>query len=390
MRVLFTFTGGGGHLLPLLPFARAARARGHVVAVSGQEAMAASVERAGFAFRPSGGATLAAPASRGALLPVDRAHEERVLRDAFAGRLAAERAGRLLEVVREWRPDLMVRDEVDLGAAVAAERCGLPHAPVVVLAAGGFLRPDVVGAPLDALRAAHGLPADPALRRLDGSLVLVPVPPSFRDPRHPAPSSAVHVRPAVLEDEVEPSPAVRWLDGRARRPTAYVTLGTVFPQESGDLLRRVVTALADLDVDVVVTTGPALSPDELGPQPASVRVERVVPQAALLPRCDVVVCHAGSGSVVGALALGVPLVLLPLGADQPLNADRCAALRVGRVLDAVTADPDEVQEAVLDVLRTPGYRAAAGRLRDEARRLPTADSAVDLLEALARDGRAPA
>jgi UDP:flavonoid glycosyltransferase YjiC (YdhE family) len=266
----------------------------------------------------------------------------------------------------------VLHDEVDPGAAVAAERLGLPAACVVVLVAGGFLRPDVVAEPLSALRAEHGLPPQAPAGR---PLVLAPLPPGLHDPRFPLPAGTVHVRPDVLEDPVEDVPP-------RTRPRVHVTLGTVFPQESGDLLRRVVTALAALDVDLVVTTGPAVSPDELGPQRAGVRVERFVAQARVLPHCDAVVCHAGSGSVVGALALGLPLVLLPLGADQPHNADRCAALGVARVLDPVTATAAGLRAAVQDVLRSPDVRVAARRLREQCLALPSAADAVAALEAL--------
>jgi UDP:flavonoid glycosyltransferase YjiC (YdhE family) len=115
-----------------------------------------------------------------------------------------------------------------------------------------------------------------------------------------------------------------------------------------------------------------------------VLVERFVPQRALLPRAAAVVSHAGSGTVVSALACGVPLVLLPMGADQPWNADRCEALGVGRVLDPLTVSPAEAAAAVDDVLTVPGYRMAAGVLQKEAASLPPAESAADALEELGR------
>jgi UDP:flavonoid glycosyltransferase YjiC (YdhE family) len=115
-----------------------------------------------------------------------------------------------------------------------------------------------------------------------------------------------------------------------------------------------------------------------------VRVERFVPHAHLLPRCDVVVSHGGSASVVGALAHGVPLVVLPMGADQPHNADRCEALGVGRTLDPLRATPDEIAAAVQTVLGDGSYRANARRLHAECAALPPATDAVPLLETLAR------
>jgi MGT family glycosyltransferase len=163
-----------------------------------------------------------------------------------------------------------------------------------------------------------------------------------------------------------------------------VTLGTVFAQESGDLFPRLLAGVFDLPVDVLVTVGPALDPAEPGPQPPHVRVERHVPVAEVLPRCSVVVSHGGSGTVVTALAAGVPCVLLPIGADQPWNADRCVALGVGRVLDAVTATPADVRAALVALLQDPSYRIAAEGVRAEVAALPGPERAAECLEVLAR------
>jgi MGT family glycosyltransferase len=387
VRILFTFTGGSGHFLPAVPLARVARARGHEVAFSCQEAMLNSVLAAGFPALGSGGRTLAAPEERRPLLPVDRTREENVIRDSFAGSIARERAVRLLTVAAKWRPDVVVRDEGDFGAAVAAEVVGIPHVSIVVLAAGGLIRPDLVAEPLDALRAEHGLSPDPQLAMLHRYLTVVPVPPSFRTPADPLPATARHIQPAVLDpqstlaDQDEPTArTLNWLAARPDRPTVYFTLGTVFHQESGDLFPRILEGLVELDANIVVTVGREIDPAELGKQPANVHIERFIPQGNLLPYCNAVISHAGSGSVIGALALGVPLVLLPMGADQPLNADRCEALGVARVLDPITTDSDDVHDAVLAVLHDPAYQEVARKLETEISRLPTAEDAVTWIE----------
>jgi UDP:flavonoid glycosyltransferase YjiC (YdhE family) len=103
----------------------------------------------------------------------------------------------------------------------------------------------------------------------------------------------------------------------------------------------------------------------------------------VLPRCDVVVNHGGSGSVIGALAHGVPLVVLPMGADQSLNAARCEALGLGVALDAARATPASLGDAVSTLLGDPRYRAAAGAIRDEIAALPGPEAVVPLLERLA-------
>ncbi len=76
-----------------------------------------------------------------------------------------------------------------------------------------------------------------------------------------------------------------------------------------------------------------------------------------------------------------------MGADQPLNAARCAALGVGRVLDALTTTPSAAREAVSAVLTEPAYRRAAARLRDEIHGLPGPEHAMELLERVAADAR---
>lgn len=86
--------------------------------------------------------------------------------------------------------------------------------------------------------------------------------------------------------------------------------------------------------------------------------------------------------MIGALAFGVPLLLLPMGADQPLNADRCQALGVARVLDPLTVSSRDVSLAVADVLRAPNYRDAATRIQNEIAQLPTSADGVTWIEAL--------
>jgi UDP:flavonoid glycosyltransferase YjiC (YdhE family) len=369
MRVLFTFAGGSGHLEPLVPIAQAVSEVGHAVAFSGRPAVARRVRELGFEMFVTGPPGPEAPATRTPPLEVDLEREAQVLRDGFAGRIARERADGVLKVCAAWRPDVLVCGEVDFGAMVAAERAGLPFASVLITATNAFVRPEVVAEPLAALRAEHGLPADSPRE----PPVLSPFPHRLRPP----PPNALAFRTAPV-----------------RRPptdarTVYFTLGTIFNLESGDLFERVLEGLRALPVDVVATVGRNLDPAELGPQPANVRVERYLPQSEVLPRCRAVVSHGGSGSVLAALAHGLPSVLLPMGADQSQNAARCEQLGVARVLDAVRATPETVREAVADVLADPSYRSAAERIADEIAALPGPEAAVPLLEASALSARRP-
>ena len=99
------------------------------------------------------------------------------------------------------------------------------------------------------------------------------------------------------------------------RPIVYVTFGTLF-NANLDLFRLALAALADEPVEVVMTVGHDHDPAELAPFPANARVERFIPQAELLPSCSVIVHHSGAGTTFGALAHGVPQVILPQGRRQ--------------------------------------------------------------------------
>jgi len=377
VRLLFTFAGGEGHLQPMLPLARTAAAAGHQVTVTGARSLGPTVRGAGLEFVATGPDVRP---QRRALQAIDMENEYRVVREHFAGRLAAARAAALLPLCQDLRPDVVVRDEIDFGSAVVAERLGIPHASVIVIGAGSFVKPARIAEPLSLLRATYGLPADPDLLMLARYLVLSPFPATFRDPGDPLAPTAHYFRS-------EPNPprgvGSRLLDQLAGRRVLYITLGTIFNTESGDLFSRVLDGARRLPIEVVVTVGRGVDPAELGPQPPHVHVEQYVPQSLLLPHCDAVLNHAGSGSVLGALDHGLPMVCVPMGADQALNAARCTALGVGQELDARMLTPDDVLAATSAALTEPRYRDAAARLAAEISAMPSTGDAVALLEQLA-------
>jgi len=377
MRILFTFAGGLGHFTPLIPLARAAEAAGHEIAFGGQPGLLPSIAQAGFMAFDTAGVSFGDASSRGPLLALDSAREDRAVRDGYAGRIATARAAAIAALCALWKPDLLVSDEMDFGASVAAERHPVPHARVLVIATGALARPAMIAAPLNALRATYGLPHDPDLAMLTRPLLLSPFPPSLRDPAFTLPDAAFAYRVSKT-----PGATPACLRDLAPRPTIYATLGTVFNVESGDLFHRLLDGLSRLAVNAVLTAGPQIDPGELGPIPTNIRVERFIDQDALLPSCDLVVSHGGSGTMLGALAHGLPMVLLPMGADQPHNARRCEALGVARVLDPVAMTPESLSGAIAAVLADPSCREAAQKMRDEIAALPDQGEAVARLERL--------
>jgi UDP:flavonoid glycosyltransferase YjiC (YdhE family) len=377
VRVLFTFAGGNGHFRPLVPIARALDAAGHTVAFTGEPLMVPIVEAAGFTAFPSG-PNLGSDGARRPLLPVDTDREDADFRDGFVRRTAPLRAADVLALCEDWAPDLLVCDEADHGAMIAAEKLGLPHATVLVIAAGVLIRPDLVDDALNEVRAGFGLPPQRNLEMAYRHLVLSPFPESFRDPRFPLPPTARYFHTPVSGR----GPAPDWhVEGR---PSVYFTLGTIFNTESGDLFARVLSGLSEVDATCVVTVGNLIDPAEFGRQPEHIHLAKYLPQDEILPYCDAAIAHGGSGSLLGAITHRLPMVVLPMGADQPHNGDRVTALGLGLALDVIDATPADIRDAVTTVLTEPSYRDAAGRLRDELVAYPPPDKTVPLLEALLR------
>lgn len=125
-----------------------------------------------------------------------------------------------------------------------------------------------------------------------------------------------------------------------------------------------------------------LDPTVLGEQPDRVRVERYVPQTQVLPECDVIVSHAGSGTSVATLALGLPQLCLPQGADQFLNATAIASAGAGISLMSGEQEAEAIRDAVARLLDDSSFRDAAQRISVSIASMPSPDDVAELLESL--------
>ena len=388
MRILFSFHEGPGHYNPLVPLAKLAVAAGHTVAFSADPKRVGLPEADGFTAFPTGIDPYGSPESvaieeRYNAAPPGPEREDALIRDGFGEIYPRAKAADMVALCREWRPDVIVWDEANLGAPIAADRLGIPSVSVLVLAAGSLLRPDLIAGGLNAVRAEHGLPLDPDLTMLSRSLVLSPFPVDFRDPAFPLPATAVTIRP-LLPDPAPGETLPAWADTLGERPLVYFSLGTAFDADlATGIFRRVVPALAELPIELIVTVGRRVDPADLGEQPDNVHVERYVSQALLLPMVDLFVSHAGSGSVMGALSHGVPLALIPRGADQPANAARCEALGVGRVIGTPEITGERARAAVAAMLDDRSFGDSARRVSGEIAGLPGPEEALRLIERVA-------
>lgn len=131
-----------------------------------------------------------------------------------------------------------------------------------------------------------------------------------------------------------------------------------------------------------MTTGPAVDPQQIH-APPNVAVVRSAPHGEVLAHADVLVTHAGHGTVVKALVAGVPIACLPTGRDQPDNAARLKARGAGIKLSRKAA-PRRIRAAVQRLIDDPSYAAAARRLGDQLRAEADSGAALAELEALAR------
>jgi hypothetical protein len=386
MRVLFTTLPFSGHFHPLVPVARAVCEAGHDVAFACPASFVTRVEAAGFRAFPAGFDDRGEPLSMLfpglSRYPVDERGPWVVMR-GFIGIYGAVMAADLLRLCRDWQPDLLVRDTSEFGGCVAAEALGLPHATVRTGAwtATYALRHRWTEA-LAPLRERAGLDPDAAMPFR--YLHLAAEPPGFTRPGDaPAPTAQL-LRPESAESD-EPAPP--WVEGLTARPIVYATLGTLFGALPAGraTFSAILAALGNEPYNLLVTVGRDVDPTDFGPQPPNVRIERYIPQDQLLPHCDIVVNQGGFSTVTGALSVGLPQVVIPIGADQPLNAACCEVLGVGMIIRPDERTPEVIRDTVRAVLADPAYRANAARVRDEMAALPGPEFAVELLERLARD-----
>jgi UDP:flavonoid glycosyltransferase YjiC (YdhE family) len=374
MRVLFSSTRGAGHLQPLLPYARALEAHGHEVRIAGPAEIGKTLREAGLAHAPfdhPGDETLAPIWARFRQVPAAEINAIAV-GQIFAGLNAKAALPKLLQTIGAWRPDLVVRDSMEFGAAVAAERTGVPHARVAVhMVSFEEGIPALVAEPLDELRRDAGLPPDGAAF-LRPEPVFSAFPESLDDASDGRGQMPVPFRVRIIEEEPRPAPA-SWAPPGDSRPLVYVTFGTVAGSSSWvrSVYRTALEAIASLPVRALLTTGRGMEEDTLGAIPANVHVEEWVPQRDVVARAAALVCHGGSGTVRGALAAGVPMVVVPLFADQPHNARRVAAVGAGIALP----DPDasSLRAAVERVLADADFGRSVRRIADEIAALSSGD-----------------
>ncbi|HEY2222859.1 glycosyltransferase [Actinomycetospora sp.] len=384
MRILFASTGGAGHVTPMIPFADACRRAGHDVRLIGPPGLSPIAEREALPFAPGALPDDAEIGPVWAQVPhLSYAEAERlVIGQIFATLNVRAMLPAMRGTVRDWQPEVIVREPGEFASAVVADEEGIPHVQVGIGLISALRQiTEMAAEAVDARR--PGLTA-----RMADTPYLTFFPPSLDSGHGPDPSPTHRFR----VPPVAPAPLPDHWPGD-ERPLVYVTFGSAAASvpTAVPIYEVALEAVAELPARVLLTTGQGVEDGRMAPPGPHVHIARWVPQADVLACASAVVCHGGSGTTLGALAAGLPLVITPLFADQPENARRVAELGAGvavrpRDEAALTSavDPVDLRRAITDVLSDPATTAAARRLAGEIEALPPADEAVAVITAAAR------
>jgi UDP:flavonoid glycosyltransferase YjiC (YdhE family) len=367
MRVLVVASPLTGHVLPLMPLSAALRDAGHdvLVATAGE----------GLGVCPPDLSVLdVAPdlRLRPLFLRVMTRHP-RLAREEMAGRAGTRAVGLLFGAVgertadgvasaaRAFEPDLVVHEPLAPAGAEAAAR---QRVPAVLVDGSLFDARELLAAALAGYTARRGAEAFPPPAE-----VLTTAPPSLVGPRHGRPMRFVGTTPERPFDEAFTRPG--------DRPRVLVSRSTVDGPRRDRLMSTVAEAAVGTDLDVVL-----VRPDRrvAGRRlPAHVRTTDWLPFPAVLPAAAGIVHHGGAGTLLTALAAGVPQLVVRGAGDRRTNAGLLAARGAGLAADLRDVSPALLQRLVDDRSLTTAAREVA----EEMAAMPHPTELVPVLEQVA-------
>jgi UDP:flavonoid glycosyltransferase YjiC (YdhE family) len=378
VKIMFASLGAYGHLYPVMPLALASAAAGHETVI---------------AVGPPFLGRLPLPTIPGypPELELDWAiqearrrhpdlHDQEFSMAMFADVAAENVAPTMIKQCEQLRPDLVIYEGMDTGAGVAASVLGIPAAAYAIALASFVYSPlhrSTISYQRNMWLQRDRTPPDEAT--LLAAALINPAPPSVRQIDGIA-APTIPIRSVAYNESSAAVPA--WLSGPHARPRVYLTLGTV-PFGAVDVLSRAIAEIAPLGVEILVTVGPEGEPAAVGDVPDNVHVERFVAQSAVLPSVDLIVHHGGTGTVLAALGVGLPQLLLPQGADQFFNAQILTEAGAARALANDAQQPGTITEAAQALLGDSPERDAAARLQDEIAAMPSPTEAISQLVELA-------
>lgn len=355
-RFLIASWDGGGNTPSAYNLGSRLVRRGHRVRMMGWHAMAAPAAAAGLEFTTY----QSVPP-----WPADLRHEDGWDRISVALFGAATEIDIATEA-RGFGADVLVLDCMITAGYAAARRLGIPIVSLVHPLYEPFVHEwgsSVLGADVPELLRARGC-------------VLALQPPGFDNPTT-LPAGTAYVGAILSPEPPALEPRDEALLSEPGDPWVLLSLSTTL-QGQRDVLPGLLSALGSRPIRVLLTLGGVLAPDSVD-APANVTVRGSVPHQAVLPWMAAVVTHAGMSTVAMALAAGVPMVCVPQGRDQPLNALRVAEVGAGLQV-ATDAPPELVARAVGAVLSEGLYRSTAQGFSTRTAELGNGEHATDLVE----------
>lgn len=347
-RVLFVTWHGGGNVNPVVAIGQQLQSLGHEVRVLGPYSLAPRFESAALRFQA---------------FDTDAQWDSAALAD-----IVADELDHLASI--DETPAVVVVDYMLPGALCATEAAEQPTVALVHTLFASLLKDGTPGpmgiaatvGEINALRARLGLDPVDRLGDLLGHTerVMVVVPEEVDAPEAADTTGAAWRNVRYVGPVFEPAGADDgWVPPAGDGPLIVVSLGTTDMDEI-PVLNRVLGALAHEDARVVATVGDHIDLYDLA-TPANAEVTRFVQHAAVLPHADLVISHGGIGTALASMAHGIPVLFLPLGRDQPVNAAAIAALGAARVLPS-NASAGQIARAVEELLGDAGIAAAARRV----------------------------
>jgi UDP:flavonoid glycosyltransferase YjiC (YdhE family) len=376
MRILFSSTPAHGHLLPQLPLARAFRDRGDQVAVMTAGLFAPVLAPEGIELLPVGPGADVLFAESTRRTGVDAAADPtpEAVAEFFAGTRIDLTADDALAAARAFAPDLIVAEAMDfVGPLVAAAL----EVPLATLAFG----PAIPAEFTDGInRVAAVRYADRGLTPIPARWYLDPCPDLLQPPAWDAPQTRLPLRPEPHQGP-DPAGAPAHAPRRGGQPRVLVTFGTHFSDVA--VLTPILTELRAMGAELVVTLGLTARAEDFGAAGDGVTFTGFAPLAELLHDVDLVVTHGGAGTTLGSLARGLPLVVVPQGADQFLQAAVVSASGAGIAVQPGPDVPQTVAKAVGTLRADAAYAGAARAVAQQIAAMPSpAEVATRLATAL--------
>lgn len=208
--------------------------------------------------------------------------------------------------------------------------------------------------------------------------MITQMPKEFDFPRAPWPPQFHHTGPFHDSGRLEETP-FPW-ERLTAKPLIYASMGTLI-NGLPHVHRAILEAIRSLsEMQVVLSIGTNISPDDLGTLPVNTIVVRTAPQLALLSRAALCITHAGLNTVLESLALGVPMVAIPNCHDQPGVAARIAYHGVGEFVEVNQLTVERLSTLVRQVTLNPSYRERAGYFQEVIAKTRGLDLAASLIE----------